>query len=377
MKKIYSIAAAFIISTGLLSALEYKPTLHVQPSVRQQGFGGFYTTDVNDFYGIYANPAMLGLNRAHSLFPSLDLHLAGPLADIPRFVRSLKSNDTTVISEIIEKENGFRLSMDLQPFLSFGHVTSFGFGWGFSNQAFMKAEVPGITNSNFNLGLESVFTAGYGFSPLNTDNHRLSIGITAKGFFQIAGVMNDGILDIVDTLSDGDVKNIPAYVTTGLSFDAGIFYSLCNTLDVALVVYDPWSLVLKSKSTFGDIFKFNFKKSDAFDPRIAAGLCYHVYTDWSRGKISELNIRADFRNFMVFFDELSRNPILELSAGVEAVFMDIISLRFGMSEMYPCAGVGLKLSNFNIDFAIYGRELGLEPGSCPCLNSSIFVGFKF
>ena len=237
MKKLYSIAAAFIISAGLLSALEYKPALHIQPSVRQQGFGGFYTTDVNDFYGIYANPATLGLGRTHSLFPSIDLHLAGPLADIPRFVRSLKSNDTTVISEIIEKENGFRLSMDLQPFLSFGHITSFGFGWGFSNQLFMKAEVPGITNSNFNLGVESVLTAGYGFSPINTDNHRLSIGVTAKGFFQIAGVMNDGILDVVDTLSDGNLKNIPSYVTTGFSFDAGIFYSLCNMLDVALVVY--------------------------------------------------------------------------------------------------------------------------------------------
>ncbi|MBR5932563.1 MAG: hypothetical protein IK002_01110 [Treponema sp.] len=377
MKKLYSALSIIIISTSFIFAREYKPVLHIQPSVRQQGFGGFYTTDVKDFYGLYANPATLGLNVPHSLFPSLDLHLAGPLADIPRFVRSLENNDTSVISDIIEKENGFRLSMDLQPFLSFGHISSFGFGWGISTQPFMKVEIPGITSSDFNVGLETVFTAGYGFSPLNTDNHRLSIGVTTKGFFQIAGVMNDGILDVVDTLSDGNLKNIPAYVTTGFSFDAGIFYSLCNMLDVALVVYDPWSLVLSSKSTLGDIFKFNFKKTDGFDPRIAAGLCYHIYTDWSRGKISELNIRADYRNFMVLFDDLSRNPILELSAGIEAVFVDIISLRFGISEMYPCAGVGLKFSNFNIDFAIYGKELGLEPGSCPCLNSSIFIGFKF
>ena len=377
MKKIFSLLILLSVTTAFLSAKDFKPELHTGPSVRQQGFGGFYSTDVNNFYGIYANPAMLGLGNPHSLFPSLDLHLAGPLEDIPRIVKSASSEDSQTISDIIKKNDGLRMAMELQPFLSFGHITSFGFGWGLATQPFMKMEVPGITTSDVNVGFETVFTGGYGFSPLNTDNHRLSLGITAKGFFQVAAVMNDGILNVVKTLSDGGLKDVPSYATLGFSFDAGIYYSLCNMLDFALVCHDPWSMCFISENTFGEMFKFKFNKRTKLDPKLSAGVCYHVYTDWTRGKITSFDVMAEYKDFLVFFDKLSRNPILELSLGTEIVFVNIVSLRFGLSEMYPSAGVGFKFGNFNIDFAIYGRELGLEPGSCPCLNSSIFIGFTF
>ena len=43
--------------------------------------------------------------------------------------------------------------------------------------------------------------------------------------------------------------------------------------------------------------------------------------------------------------------------------------------MYPSAGVGARLGAFNIDAAIFGRELGLEPGTRPQLNLAISLEF--
>ena len=57
MKKIAVIFSIFLLSASVIFAGEFKPELHTNPSVRQQGFGGFYTSDIDNFYGMYANPA--------------------------------------------------------------------------------------------------------------------------------------------------------------------------------------------------------------------------------------------------------------------------------------------------------------------------------
>ena len=74
-------------------------------------------------------------------------------------------------------------------------------------------------------------------------------------------------------------------------------------------------------------------------------------------------------------DPTKRNPALEFSAGTEIVFFKTIILRFGVDEMYPAAGIGIRLGAFNIDASIYGQELGYEPGARPQLNTAFSIGF--
>lgn len=375
MKKIFAIL--IICSAASLFADSFKPSLHISPSVRQQGFGGFYTTDVDNFYGIYANPAMLGKRKKHSLYPGISATVSGPLQDIPDFMKAALNKDVEGLSKSLKKNNGIKLGTHFEPLLSFGHTTEWGFGWAFDTNMFINASIPGLTRSDISLGAESILTAGFAFPIINTDNHLLSVGATAKGFYQIATVFNDGILSVVNKLKDFNIDSIPIYSTLGFGFDFGVYYSLCNFLDFAVVYHDPWSPAWVSKGGVSNIFSFNFDEMKKLEPKLSGGICCHIPIAATRGIISGFRIMADYQNVLTLFKKVGRNPILELSAGTEIVLFNMLSLRVGISEMYPAAGLGLSFGNFKMDFSMYGKELGLEPGSCPNLNAGVFIGVTY
>lgn len=375
MKKFF--AVLFFCSSALVFADNFKPELHISPSVRQQGFGGFYTTDVDNFYGIYSNPAMLGKRKKHSLYPGFGFNCAGPIADIPDFFKALTNQDVNLLSDILRKNNGIKLGTHIEPLLSFGHTTEWGFGWAFNTNIFVNASIPGLTRSDIQAGIESVLTAGFGFPLINTDNHLLSIGATAKGFYQLSTSLNDGVLSVAQKIKDFEVKNISLNSAVGFGFDIGIYYSLCNALDFAIVYHDPWSQAWVSKVSIPDVFSFNFNQGNRLESKLSAGICYKIPVASTRGLISSFRIMADYQNIFTVFKKFSRNPLLEISAGTEIVLFDMLSIRLGINEMYPAAGIGLAFGKFKIDLSMYGKELGLEPGSSPCLNAGLFIGITY
>ena len=160
MKKNLVLSGVLIFLSAIISAGEFKPSLHTAPSVRQQGFGGFYSTDLDNFYGIYANPAILGLHAKHSLFPSIDVRAAGLLKDSVNIINAVSNKDMEKLGKIINDNNGIQLGMDIAPLLSFGHISDWGFGWAFNTQMFVNASVPSVTLSDVNAGFESVLRAG-------------------------------------------------------------------------------------------------------------------------------------------------------------------------------------------------------------------------
>ncbi|MGN0739272.1 MAG: hypothetical protein ACI4LX_03785 [Treponema sp.] len=375
MKKFLVLSGALIFFSAMTFAGEFKPSLHTSPSVRQQGFGGFYSTDLDNFYGIYANPAILGLHKKHSLFPSIDVRAAGLLKDSMNIINAVSNKDMEKLGKIIKDNNGIQLGLDVAPLLSFGHISDWGFGWAFNTQMFVNASVPSVTLSDVNAGVESVLRAGYGFSLINTENHCLSIGATAKGFVQVASSYNGSILDFLDKVLS-DFNQLPAYFTAGFGFDVGAVYTLANALSVSVVWEDAFTEAFISSGTFGN-FSTAMDKTKILDSKLAVGAAFSFPVGWSNGFISSLKVMADYRNIFTMFKTFGRNPILELSCGAELVLGKIFSFRFGMSEMYPAVGVGIGLGAFKLDFAMYGKELGLEPGSSPCLNSSLFIGFTY
>lgn len=375
MKKISIIFTALLLSSAMIFAGEFKPELHTNPSVRQQGFGGFYTSDIDSYYGMYANPAALGRRRGHSLYPAINAHLAGPLQDTFKIVDAFSSMDMTALGSIIEENGGLKLGLNVEPLLSFGHASGWGFGWGFSTQAFMNATVPGIALADMKAGLEAVLTLGFGFPIIRGDHFFLSVGADAKGFFQGATAYNGSLVTLINNITS-DPTSMPLYMTAGFSFDAGVFFSIANSLDFSATWHDPFSMAFISEGTFGSP-SFEFNITAQLDSRLAAGIAYHLPVAWTRGVITSFKVMADYRNLFALFGQTKRNPILELSAGTELVLGNIVSLRFGLSEMYPAAGIGLKFGTFNLDLALYGKELGLEPGSSPCLNGSLFIGFTY
>lgn len=352
-------------------AKDFVPNLHSVQSARQQGFGGIYTTDIDVFNGIYSNPATLGKARKHVLYPALNLNVAGPLADIFDIVGGFTNKDIQKLAAIIKKNNGFNFGVDVIPLLAFGGISGKGFGWAFDTQVFANGSVPGILLSDIEVGVETTFRMGFGFPILNLDNHKLFLGATAKGFAQYSVSYKGDVFKIID-----DVKKLPAYLSLGYGLDVGAFYSLCNKFDFAVTCYDAFTLSHVLSGTVLELGK-SFQSPVLIKPKLALGAAYHIPIDWSQGFISSFVVRADYRNLLALLDKTSRNPILELSAGTELVLLNTVAFRFGVSEMYPAVGVGLIFGALKIDFAMYGKELGLEPGTAPCLNAGMFVGFTY
>jgi hypothetical protein len=86
---------------------------------------------------------------------------------------------------------------------------------------------------------------------------------------------------------------------------------------------------------------------------------------------------ADYRDFLDLFKPIYRNPILNATLGTEVIFLDVISLRAGINETYLATGLGLDLTLFQIDLALYGKELGIDPGKRPLLNMDLSLSFQY
>ena len=61
--------------------------------------------------------------------------------------------------------------------------------------------------------------------------------------------------------------------------------------------------------------------------------------------------------------------------GGELVLLDVLSVRGGFAQGLFSAGLGLELSRFALDLAVFGAELSPEPGLRPVFN--VVLGVRF
>ena len=74
---------------------------------------------------------------------------------------------------------------------------------------------------------------------------------------------------------------------------------------------------------------------------------------------------------------IPRHPLLNIGLGVEVTVLNALTLRAGIADALPALGFGLDLSFMTLDFAVYGRELGLDPGMQPVYAMSLGLLFRY
>jgi hypothetical protein len=104
---------------------------------------------------------------------------------------------------------------------------------------------------------------------------------------------------------------------------------------------------------------------------------YRIRSPLLHRYISDVIIMMDYQNFMDLFSLLPRNPILNIGIGAELVLLNVLSLRAGIADALPAVGFGLDLSFMKIDFALRGKELGLEPGMNPTYAVDLGLLFRY
>ena len=378
MKKIFTILLCLVISVSLFA----------QEDVRSMGMGGNHITDYSDVYITQKNPAGLGFAGKHDLWTNTQVEIGGPLEDFMNIADNLANSDNDsgddssgiedAIIDLVKENNGLATGLSLVGPLQFGFIKN-NFGLLFSEELFVDVNVPSISRGNVDIGLDINLLLGYGHK-IDLGIHDIALGISANLFSRAINIGVDGSLtEIFDKVEDMD--NLPATSMIGYGINAGVQYEFANFLSAGIV----WNNILAQTYTT-DIpldedsdkeFTFKDARKEKLDPTLAVGFGVKIPTSFTLGIISSWTAYLDHDNILDFFakDKIVRNPILGLSAGTEVVLFKTIALRLGIHESYPAAGCGIRLAAFHIDAAVFGSELGLEPGAKPQLNAALSISF--
>ena len=394
MKKILTILLCLLISVSLFAVED----------VRSKGMGGYHVTDYSDIYTIKKNPASLAFSGKHKLILNIQIDAAGPLQDIYEVGEDVlastenyddsensdeEASSTDISGELlskvttlIEENNGFATSSNISPLLNFGFSNK-GVGFLASTDIYTDINIPSVTNVGLNVGFNGNAELGYGFN-FDLGANDIAVGVSADFFSNLLNVGINGsltqLLGGTESEESSILDSLPITSMKGFSITSGLHYRYADFLNVGIV----WNNMISSTNTANVLIdpetqevKFDFDNGtkSKLDSKLAVGFGVKVPINFI---ITSMNIYVDHENILDLFvsDKIVKNPILGLNAGVEAVLLKAFSFRLGINESYLAAGFGLRLGSFNIETAVYGSELGLEPGDRPQLNTSISVSFK-
>jgi hypothetical protein len=351
----------------------------VIPSARSGAMGGTHAALVDDFYALFTNPAaFVGVKEQFSA-AEITLSMHGPVFELFDLFGDLVGSDIDSIDIThLVGPRGFAAGFDMGGPVSVGWVGR-GLGFGLFTRSLINMALSG-TMMRPSVNEDILLVGGYSFRVLNNQSHILDLGFLGKGFFRGMVNMDVSLLEIEDLMNEPLVNQFTAYL--GVGFDLGIRYTFANALSLALVCYDVYSPVLKN--IYGSIGDF-FDRQDPIKARSYAtvtrrldlGMMYRIRSPFLHRYISSFAFMVDYQNFMDFFSLIPRNPILNIGIGAELVILNALSLRAGIADALPAIGFGLDLSFMKIDFAIRGKELGLDPGMRSTYGVDLGLLFRY
>ncbi len=392
MKKVVIFILAFLIGATVF-AQTYTPRIPVFIPTRYNSMGGYHVTDTTDYFTIFANPAAITHLGGKATWFTMDTTISNP-----EFVGSvvgiaydalmnpsiLESTTETIANNVLGLigENGVYVGSEHIGPLAMGSIHDFHFGtfgWGLFSKTRFFSIIPTVTHMDALAGFDNMLQLTYSAPIIDNDLHHLSVALSAKGIFMfetgLSGVEPMTLLTDLESVYD----ILPLYSHYGVSVDVGAYYKLFDIFSAGVVWRDAYnklwtqsySLVKLLEDTSS--LEFSPHSTGSNDSRIDVGVGIDVPLGFAEAVITNFVVMADYKDIMHIFDghEASRNPVLNFSAGTEITLFDVLSLRAGIQDMYLNAGFGLRFGNTNIDFALFGRELGLEPGSLPQLNASL------
>jgi len=374
---IFAALAISVLAAPLLSALDVEP--FDIPVARFAAMGGPHAALGDDWTLLFANPAGLADVKPQMLASQFSARMTGPLFDIALATLgggSLMDNFVRVLAN-----NGYQLysAGDIAGPLSFGYVGD-GIGFGLFNRTHVVVDAASITNIGILAQEDILLVGGYAYGINLGKSHRLEAGLLAKGFAR------GGISTTTDALSLQDIvtkaMDQPFELETGIGIDFGLRWVWVPTgLSAAVVCRDIYSPVLVNSYTSVQGFISNPQTSTQGSvsgeiPRnLDVGLAWSMLPGGLWNLVDSLTVAVDYGHILDLWKPFSRNPILNLGLGVETRFLDIVSLRAGITDGYPNAGASLDLSVMKLNLAVWGSELGLEPGSRPVFN--LMSGLEF
>lgn len=356
---------------------DFEPITPRIGSARLAGLGGPYTALEAGFDTLSTNPAALAyVSKAWSV-SRIAASVSGPIFDLPSIFKSDDIADSML--DLVAENNGLYFGADITGPLAFGKVDR-NFGFGIFNRTITFADVPSLSYARLLVGEEFLMVGGYGISVFQKEQHDISIGLQLKGFFQIFVTQSGSALTVINTITEADIYNLPSILSTGFGIDAGAMYRYGDRFTAGIVCKDLFTPVFSNHYDGISNFLSGSSSSDTqynrLSPDLSVGVTYTIPLPDRWTTITNWKVLFDYRDMLCFLDPIYRNPILNVAIGTEIILLDVVSLRIGIHETYLATGIGLDASICTIDLAMYGSELGIEPGEQPVFNIALSLAFE-
>jgi hypothetical protein len=340
------------------------------PSARAGGYGGYHAAFGDGFTSFFSNPALLAGAEKQWSAAELTLSMYGPIFSILDI--AVHASGDVDLSPVISNK-GAAAGVDIAGPISIGLINN-GFGFGVFNRTTMDAKATS-SKVRATAAEELLIEGGYAFRIVDNGTHIFDAGAMLKLFYRASLSLVSSPLSVTDLFDDFSSK--PAQADLGFGLDLGISYSYKDVFRAGLVGYDAFSPVFVT--TYDELSNYGSGGSQTnttIPARIALGVMYTIRREKMERYIDSISLMADYRDFLDYFTAvIPRNPVLQFSLGTEVALLKVFKLRAGIADALPAVGFGIDLTYMQFDFAMRGKELGLDPGVNP--TYAIDIGFLF
>jgi hypothetical protein len=352
---------------------------------REAALGGRHVA-LADYEGVLrANPAGLAAAPPGIVFSRASARLSGPIFDVAGMaIEGGTANILSSVGSLFDADGRLFAAADVDGPVHFS-VISKGFGFGAFNRTRAIVNASSLTNVRIEAIEDLYLMAGYGYGFKLGSGLGLEIGLGAKGFARAATPIDTDILGLMTLLQDveGAMMTVPLSASSGFSLDAGLRFTAWNgRFALGVAGTDAFGMAWTGGSTslLGFAADPLGALAGATDSILPADLSAGVLVTPKLGilgrYVTDIRVMADYADILSLLDPVPRNPVLLASAGLEVTLHDILHIRAGIGEGLFSAGFGVDLTLFNLSMAMYGRELGDEPGSRPIYNILIDMSFE-
>ncbi|GMO46958.1 MAG: hypothetical protein Ta2B_28770 [Termitinemataceae bacterium] len=340
----------------------------VQPynftSARMDALGGVHAGIADDFYTtLFVNPAGLADVEVQKNYASLGINLNNA-----ELIIKLARGDNMMPELLDIVSNSFTSYLNLCGPFAIGRV---GNNWGIG--FFTTSRINLIWRPENVFMIEPILTeelllkGGYGFRILDSSKYKFDAGLLTKVFIRAGYNGPDVFANEVKNILD-KIPEWPIETQMGLGFDAGVRLTIYDSLILGAAVYDLFSPVNVTIYRNFDRITTLTQMDNRWipvQPTATAGLTWKVKSDFLHRFVDDLSFSADFQGVLGNTRIPMRNPLLDLSAGLEVRVLEVLSLRAKWSEMLPGGGIGVHLPLAQFDASFCGNELGTEPWQLP------------
>lgn len=345
--------------------------------------GGYHAARADDFSVLFSNPAGLAAVKPTFSAARLDLAVSGPVFDLANIFLSGSNIQTEVLNFLAA--NGFSLytGVDLSGPISLGYVGN-GLGFGIFQRTKLVIDAEGLTSIKVGVAEDLLINGGYAFSIPTGPKSALDIGVVAKGYVRGEMLESGGILEFSNLLGNFTaILNQPFTLTTGIGLDAGLRWGWNDIFAVGLACRDAYSPCLVS--TYSSVTAFAQNPAAALQSSTPDLIPRDLYGGISvkpplgvLGRVLDsASVYLDYDRILDLLQPIARNAILNVEVGVELRALQILSVRMGVRDALPQAGVDLDLDFAKIGVNAWGTELGLEPGERSIYNLEFSFDFVY